>query len=326
LLDLLLADPDDARGGDIHQTAYAQPALFAFEHAMTELWRSLGVEPDAVLGHSIGELGATWAAGVYNLADAMRLVCERGRLMPRLPGDGAMAMVRGAPDEVSRALPDGVEIAAINGPEHLVITGPRDAVAAALARLEDEYLYVKELKTSHAFHSAMMEPMLDSFEAVARSIAFAPPRIPLVSCLSGKLLGHDEMPDARHWRRHARMPTLFQAGVDALLASGVDIVLEVGPHHVLAELGKQCARRSGVSALWLCSARRDRDAWETLAGTAAALFTAGAAMDWSGLDAEVPRRRGPLPTYPFQRERVWLDDASLRSLVGPLAASPEASP
>lgn len=322
LLDVMFSEetaPADGAGA-LDQTRYTQPALFAFEYAMTELWRSFGVEPAAVIGHSVGEMAAACAAGVFSLADGLRLTCERGRLLHSAPGHGGMALVRATPDEVTDMLAPGVEIAAINGVDYTVISGDHDALAGVLKRCEEAFFYVQPLRTSHAFHSALMEPVLEPFHALAsRDVTYAAPRIPMVSCTTGRLLAAGEVPDADHWRRHIRQPTLFHASITALLDSGVTALLEVGPHFVLGDLGKRSAKAAGRGRehLWLSSARRDRDSWQPLLDAVAQLFAHGVAIDWAGLAADSPRRRLHLPTYPFQRQRAWLDPADLRTFTPP---------
>lgn len=316
LLEVMFAASEVASGESaLTRTCYAQPALFAFEYAMTALWRSLGVEPTAVIGHSVGELAAAHTAGVFSLRDGVRLVCERGRLMQSAPGPGGMALVRATPEEVSALLTPDVEIAAVNGVDHLVLSGPSDSLASVLGRCEEAFFYVKLLHTSHAFHSALMDSILEPLYAVAdQDMEYAAPRISMVSCTDGRLFEPDEVPDARYWCRHARLPTLFHAGTTALLASGVTVLLEVGPHFVLGDLGKRCAKAAGEGRelAWLGSARRDAASWTQLLDAVAELFVRGVDIDWAGVAADAPRRRLHLPTYPFQRQRAWIPQTALR--------------
>ncbi|ACY13745.1 6-deoxyerythronolide-B synthase [Haliangium ochraceum DSM 14365] len=318
LLEVMFASPDDASSAEaLTQTNYAQPALFAYEHAMSALWRSFGIEPAAVIGHSVGEIAAACAAGVFSLADGMRLICERGRLMHAAPGAGGMALVRASADEVEALLVPEVEIAAINGADYTVLSGPQDSLAGVLARCEEEFFYVKPLHTSHAFHSAFMEPVLAPLRAFAdREVEFSAPALAFVSCTHGRLFAPGEVPDAAYWSRHARAPTLFHAGVEALLDTGITTFLEVGPHFVLGDLGKRSAKAlgRGEGLAWLSSARRDDDGWTALLDAMAQLFVRGVEIDWSAVAVaagERPRRLH-LPTYPFQRQRAWIPAEGLR--------------
>src|SRR5205814_8911150 len=187
--------PDDSGDAElIHQTAYTQPALFALEYALAQLWRSWGIEPSAVLGHSIGEYAAACQAGVFSLRDGMRLVAARGRLMQATPACGHMAAIFAPLASVQQAIADcshRVSIAALNGPQHVVISGDATLVDSAVARLEADGVRARPLLVSHAFHSALMDPMLDDFERVAETVRFAPPRLRLISNVTGESIGSE---------------------------------------------------------------------------------------------------------------------------------------
>ncbi|MFI9382166.1 SDR family NAD(P)-dependent oxidoreductase [Kutzneria sp. NPDC052558] len=293
-LDAVLAHLDgDLRGAmfdgtaDLSQTGYTQPALFAIEVALFRLLESWGVKPDFLVGHSIGELAAAHVAGVLSLADACRLVTARGRLMQALPEGGAMVAVQGTEAEVLPYLSEKVSIAAINGPDSVVVSGDEDAVLAVAARFEK----TKRLKVSHAFHSPLMDPMLDEFRAIAEGISYAQPRISVVSNLTGELVAEF---DAEYWVRHVREAVRFHDGVTTLRAQGVTTFLEVGPDGVLAAMAE------GSVALL----RRDRDEVEAATAALAGLHVRGIKVDWLKL---ISGRLIDLPTYAFQRERFWIN-------------------
>nr|MCU0508567.1 amino acid adenylation domain-containing protein [Anaerolineae bacterium] len=296
-------------GGDaalVHDTTYTQPALFALEYALAQLWQSWGIRPDALLGHSIGEFVAAAVAGVFSLEDGLRLVAARGRLMGSLPSGGAMAAVFAEPGQVAPLLDPGVGLAAVNGPKSVVISGRGEAVAASVARLETAGLTVRPMTVSHAFHSPLMDPILDEFEAIAASVPANAPAIPIVSNLTGKL--HASAPDAAYWRRHLREAVQFDAGMAALAEAGVRALIEMGPQPTLINMGKRCL--PGHEALWLPSLRKPdaadgRADWSALLESLGQYWSAGYDVDWRAFDAPYSRRKVGAPTYPFQRERHW---------------------
>ena len=300
-----------SRSSLLDETAYAQPALFALEYALAELWRSWAVEPAVVLGHSVGELAAACVAGVFSLEEGLRLVAERARLMQALPGDGTMVAVLAPEARVAAAIEDhgkGVSIAAINGPENVVISGPSDALRAVVAALEGEDVKVQPLRVSRAFHSSLIEPMLDDFEQAARSISLHAPRIPLVSNVTGEVLPAGEVPDAAYWRRHTRAPVKFLAGIQALYAQGCELLLEIGPTPVLTYLGSQCLPEAQVR--WLPSLVERQSDWSVMLGSLSALCLGGVEVDWRGFDKDYARERLSLPNYPFERKRYWFTEGA----------------
>jgi len=304
----------------LDETAYTQPALFAVEVALAELWRSWGVEPDFVLGHSVGEVAAACVAGAFSLEDGLRLIAARGRLMQQLPRDGAMAVIFASEERVVAALEpyaDRVNVAAVNGPASVTISGAAAELQAVIGELEARGVESRALTVSHAFHSPLMDPVLEPFAGVARTVSFQPPRLPLVSNVTGRLFAEDETPDAAYWREHVRRPVRFADGMDALTAAGVSVFLEIGPQPHLVGMGRRAL--PSARALWLPSLRRKRVDGEVLRESLGALYEAGVDIDWAGVYAGRRRRKVPLPTYPFERERYWLDVTPSSSFAAPAA-------
>lgn len=293
-----------------------QPAIFVVEYALSRLWRSWGIEPAAVIGHSLGEFAAAQVAGCLSLDDALRLVAARGRLLHGVTADGAMVSALASRETVEHAIaPWGAElaIAAVNGAASVVFSGARKAAEEAAARLAATGVKCKVLAIAQASHSPLVDEILDAFTAEASTIDARPPRIPLVSNVTGAW--RSEAPDAAYWRRHLRQPVLFADGLETLGQAGHRVFLELGPHPTLAALGEQ----SGVGgATWIASLHRDTDAGEHLARALGALWTAGARIDWRAVHASRPRRAVALPTYPFQRRRFWVPQGR------PATVSPQA--
>ncbi|HET7143577.1 MAG TPA: type I polyketide synthase, partial [Anaerolineales bacterium] len=309
LLEIILpSEPSERNDSIIHQTTCTQPALFAFEYALAEMWRSWGVEPHAVLGHSVGEYVAACIAGVFSLEDGLRLITERARLMGGLPQNGSMAAVFADAPRVTDALKpyrDQISIAAVNGPENTVISGESSAVQRVLDALTKLGISSKPLTVSHAFHSVLMDSILDDFETAARRIHFNAPRIPLGSNLFGDILAPDQIPDADYWRRHIRAEVKFSAGMQSLARLGIDAFIEIGPSPVLLSMGKRCLPES--KAAWLSSLRQGQEDWKIVLDSFGKLYVQGAQVDWAGFDQGYTRRKVTLPNYPFERQRYWLE-------------------
>ena len=298
----------------IDETQYTQPALFALEYALAALWRSWGVEPVAVVGHSVGEYVAACVAGVFSLEDALHLVAVRARLMQTLPQNGTMAAVLAGEDQVRAAIApyaDSVSIAAINSPQNTVISGKADDVLAALERLRQEGVEAKLLTVSHAFHSPLVEPILDEFEQYARSVQHQAPVIDFVLNSTGRLLDETSRLDAAYWRRHAREAVRFAESISTLRERGMRVFLEIGPAPVLTGLARQCVGNSDVT--WLASLRKDRDGWSQMLSSLSSLFVLGVNPDWQSFNGPRVRHRVALPTYPFQRRRHWMDTQRRKS-------------
>ncbi len=306
LLDVIF--PDHSDSGLIHETAYTQPALFALEYALANLWMSWGVRPDYVMGHSVGEYVAATVSGVFSLEDGLKLIAARGSMMQSLPHDGDMAVVFAAEDIVRKAVEsfkDDVSIAGVNGPENTVISGRKAALHRILLQFEKEKIDYRALTVSHAFHSPLMDPILDKFEQVAQEITYHSPKIPIVSNLDGKLLGEGIIPDAAYWRKHIRQAVQFYAGMQTLEQLGCNVFVEPGPHPTMIGMGRKCV--PSLQAVWIPSLKREQDDWQMLLDSLGSLFLANYRIDWSGYEKDYHRQRLPLPTYPFQRERYWLE-------------------
>jgi len=296
----------------LQQTSYAQPALFAVEYALAQLWRSWGIEPDAVMGHSAGEFAAACVAGVFSLEDGLRLVAARGRLMQALPPYGRMAAVMADDRAVAEAIARsgaGASIAALNGPGGTVVSGAPEAVSSLLEALRQRDIQSKLLDTCHAFHSPLMASMLPEFERIARSVTFRDPEIAFISNVSGKQAG-GEIAQPGYWADHILKPVRFAEGVSSLHRMGIDAYLETGPKPTLVGLAQQCPDERETSAgaplSWLASLRPHRSDWQQTVESLAQLYVRGAQVDWAAFDKPHKRRKVNLPTYPFQREAYWL--------------------
>jgi acyl transferase domain-containing protein/acyl-CoA synthetase (AMP-forming)/AMP-acid ligase II len=301
-------------------TAVAQPALVALEWALAEQWRAWGVEPAAVIGHSVGEVTAACVAGVLSLEDALRLVVERGRRMGELPAGGGMIAVRTGAARAEAALAglgDSLAVAAYNAPREVVLSGRQEALRVVATALEAEGVRVRELAVSHAFHSPLVEPMLSGFAEVLAGIPMRPPRILLVSNRTGRPVGA-EIATPDFWLRQCREPVRFADGLAFLLGRGFEVFLEIGPQPALLAFGRQIEEgaESG-SRLWLPSLRRGRPDAAQMLESLGALWTEGAVPSLAPLYPG-QRPRIDLPTYPFQRRRYWTPAAVEAGPVGPV--------
>ena len=305
LLDVVFSSPETS---PIEQSAWAQPATFALEVALAALWRSWGIEPVAVMGHSLGEYAAACVAGVLSLEDGLRLVAERGRLSGALPGDGAMISVA-APEEVVAAevarSGGAANIAAFNAPQQLVVSGLRPAVESIARRLEAAGVQVKRLRVPHAAHSPLVEPMLPGLRRALEAVRFDAPRVALVSNVTGRLAGQAELARPDYWLAHLREPVQFARSMETLAAQGITHFVELGPHPVLLGMGAECL--PGPEREWLPSLHRERPDWQVLLESLQRLYVCGADVSWAGFDREYPRRRVAWPAYPFRRRRHWME-------------------
>ncbi|MDC0708727.1 type I polyketide synthase [Stigmatella sp. ncwal1] len=313
LLEVLFSPPDDP---SIHQTLYSQPALFSLQFSLCKLWESWGVRPSALIGHSVGEFAAACLSGSLDLHDALRLVSSRARLMQSLPLNGSMLAVQAPSDVVRQALPSSsshlVSIAALNGPRSTVLSGEHNALLHIASSLELSGIKSQRLSVSHAFHSPLLEPILDEFQRFAASIPSRPPRLKLISNLSGLPFSQGQAPDALYWRRHAREPVLFEQGMRSLADSGFSLFLEIGPHPTLSSLARTFLDSGDGAQTWLSSMHRERDESAQLLASAAALYARGVDFDWEGFYRHRGGRKVSLPTYPFEHKRYWIPPESRR--------------
>ncbi len=329
----------------LDQTAYTQPALFAIEYALAKLWESWGIKPNIVMGHSVGEYVAATVAGVWSLEAGLKLIATRGRLMQQLPASGEMIAVMASELKVSQLLTayrDKVAIAAINGSESTVISGESVTVRAIASRLESEGIKTKQLQVSHAFHSPLMEPMLAEFEAVANQISFNQPTIPIMSNVTGAK-ADNSIATAQYWVNHVRQPVRFAQAMAALHTQGYEIFLEIGPKPILLGIGRQCLPEN--VGIWLPSLRpsqiplptplrKERGVegiplergkpddtelfssdWQQMLSSLGQLYVKGAKVDWLEFYRDDRHQKVVLPTYPFQRQRYWVESKGDRQNV-----------
>jgi acyl transferase domain-containing protein len=290
----------------LDETRYTQPALFAVEYAMAELWRSWGIEPMAVMGHSVGEYVAACVAGVLSLEDGLRLIATRGRLMQALPPGGAMMAIF-APEAAVRAEMAShggrVSVAAVNTPGQVVISGEAGAVESIGAVFSTRGVRCQALKVSHAFHSVLVEPMLDAFEQVAAGITFSAPRVRLISNLTGTLADPAQVSRPGYWREHVREAVRFEAGLRTLATLKPDVCIEIGPHPTLLAFAE--ATFGSEAPLLVPTLRRGRPDREQALEALGSMYLAGADIDWRAVHDKSGGRVTDLPTYPFRRERYW---------------------
>ena len=292
----------------LNQTELAQPALFVIEYALARLFMAWGVEPEAMTGHSLGEYVAACLAGVMSLDDALLLVAARGRLMQTVP-TGAMVAVSLPEADVQQLLGEELSLAAVNGPGLCIVSGPTATIERLEAQLSVDHINYRRLHTSHAFHSAMMDSILDTFAAQVRRISLQPPQIPYLSNLTGTWITPAEATDPLYWVNHLRQTVRFSQGVRELLKEPTRILLEIGPGQSLSTIAKLHTSHIDSRAI-LNSVRHPRDLQSDVAvvlTTLGKLWLAGVAIKWPKLYPSNDRRRIPLPGYPFERQRYWID-------------------
>lgn len=311
LLALLYPAANDVQKAarQLKETSIAQPALFVIEYALAQLWIEWGIRPAAMIGHSIGEYVAACLAGVFSLADALRLVAARGRLMQQMP-HGEMLVVPLAEERVRDLLDKGLSLAAVNAPELCVVSGKAERVAELERRLGTQPgVQCSRLPTSHAFHSWLMDPILDVFTKEVEKVSLQTPTLPYISNVTGAWITAEEATDAHYWTRHLRHTVRFADGIKTLTKDADWLALEVGPGRTLSTLAKQqLAKQSGTLLFSSLPQAQDAgDGVEFLLRTLGTLWLAGGRVDWSGFHAHGQRRRIPLPTYPFERQRYWIE-------------------
>ena len=324
LLDVMLGSGDAA---ELDDPAWTQPCIYAVECALTALWSSVGVRPDVVVGHSLGEIAAAQAAGAFSLEDGLRFAAARGALMGALGEEGAMAAVFATPARVAAAVEElnaagrgsPVSVAADNG-MHQVISGPAEAVESLVKGFEAARMRVRRLRRSPAYHSALVEPALDDLEAVVDGIETAAPQVAYVSSMAGQALEEGETLDGRYWRRQARAPVAFRTCVETLAAMGVEAVIEIGPDTVLGPtIATAWPPGTGRAEPVIASSLRQPTAGKPdptdgsgFLDALAAAYRAGIDVSFEGLFAGEARRRVALPGYPFQHQRHWVEQPRRR--------------
>ena len=292
----------------LRQTSIAQPALFTIEYALAKLWMSWGVNPEAMVGHSIGEYVAGCLAQVFSLDDALSLVAARGRLMQQLPG-GAMLAVSLSEAEIKGLLGDDLSLAAVNAPGLCVVSGENAAVDVLEKELGRRDVGYSRLHTSHAFHSKMMDPILAEFRQTVGRVRLNPPQIPIISNTTGAWMRAEEAMDPGYWVRHLRQTVRFSDSIEELIKESNRILLEVGPGHSLCTLAKQQIKNLKEPQVLssLRHPKEDRSDVEFILTTLGKLWLAGVEVDWNGFYQDEKRSRVPLPTYPFERRRYWVE-------------------
>lgn len=308
-------DQTEEAAEQLKQTIFTQPALFAIEYALAKLWLSWGVRPRAMIGHSIGEYVAACLAGVMSLEDALTLVAARGRLMQSLPG-GAMTSVTLPEAELASLLDERLSIAAVNGPSFCVISGETEAVEEQEKLLTDRGHLCRRLHTSHAFHSAMMDSILEPFVELVKTIKLSAPQLPYISNVTGTWVTATEATDPHYWARHLRETVRFDAGVTELAKIPNAVLLEVGPGRTLTKL-TQSHLQKGATLYSLPGPQEKKSELRTMLDAVGALWLAGRQIDWAGFSSGRRQRRIPLPTYPFERKRYWIEPNSAEVSVAP---------
>ncbi len=321
LLEVMFATDSDA-GETLRHTSYAQPALFAVEMGLARLWQSWGIEPDVVLGHSVGQYAAACVAGVFSLEDGARLIAERGRLFGSLPEGGRMVAVFADAQKVERVAEEfpHISVAAYNGP-NTVLSGPGADLEEIVAKLTGDGLRCTWLDTSHAFHSELLDPVLDEFETYAKGFEFAVPYLPLVCNRTGAVLTADTPLDAQYWRRHSRQPVQFAESVRTVAALGCSVLMEIGPQPVLTNAAMQAWPESSAAPRAIVCLRKDADARRQMAEAVGAAYVAGHRPDFAAMHHR-SHHRLELPTYPFQRRRIWPKTSGATGVTGGGTAVP----
>ena len=292
-------------GDGLDETRYTQPALFAIEVALFRLFESWGVRPDYVAGHSIGELAAAHVSGVLTLPEACVVVAARGSLMQALPSGGAMIAIQASEDEVTPLLSTGVGIAAINGPTSIVVSGEEGPALEVAAHFEERGRRVKRLTVSHAFHSALMNPMLPEFRTVTAGVGYAQPTIPIVSNVTGQLATAEQVASPDYWVEHVRAAVRFCDGVRTLAEHGVTTFVELGPNGVLTGMAQGCLDDTD-GVVFAPALRKDKPEPHAVLAALGALWTRGAGVDWAAQFAGTDASDVDLPTYAFDHKHYWL--------------------
>ena len=304
LRDLLFSTDEDARAR-LRETRFTQPAIFAISYSLARLWMSWGLKPSALIGHSVGEFVGATLAGIFSLSDAARLVATRARIVQELPG-GAMLAARLSAGQAAEFLNDEVSLAAANSPRLSVLSGPFDAIAKIEAIFAERGIAARRLDTSHAFHSAMVEPVVERFAEMVRSVKLSAPVSPIVSCVTGDFLANEQATDPQYWANHLRATVRFADAVGRVLEKDGYALLEVGPGQTLAQLSRQHSAKTPRHEI-VHSLAEETDENEALATALGRLWVAGVPIDWRKMSLGQVRRRVSLPGYPFERQRYFAD-------------------
>ena len=315
LLDVLLSSDREA-AETLRHTSFAQPAIFAVEMGLARLWQSWGIEPDVVLGHSVGQYAAACVAGVFSLEDGARLIAERGRLFGSLPAGGRMVAVFADPEYVERAgeaFPR-VSVGAYNG-RNTVLSGPGEDLEQIVAACSQDGTRCTWLETSHAFHSELLDPVLDEFDSFAKQFSYAAPTLPLVCNRTGAVLTADTPLNAQYWRKHSRQPVQFTESVQTVAGLGCSVLMEIGPQPILTAAALQCWPESAAAPTAIVSLRKGANAQRQITEALATTYVSGHRPDFAARQ-DTPGRRLELPTYPFQRRRYWPKTAGLTGTGG----------
>lgn len=310
LRDILYPDEENVEEASqkLNQTFVTQPALFTIEYALAKLWNAWGIHPEVLVGHSIGEYVAACLAGVFSLEDALSLVATRGRLMQELP-EGSMLAVHLSEKEIQSFLDNEISLAAINAPSLCVVSGEREMIGNLEKQLSKKNVVCRHLITSHAFHSKMMDPIIDTFHEEVKKVRFHPPQIPFLSNVTGSWITADEATNPNYWAKHLRQTIRFFDCVGELLKKPNRVLLEVGPGHTLSLLARKHPQRT-KKHLILSSIHHPHEETSDIAfilNTLGRLWLAGIQVAWSGFYKNEKRLRLPLPTYPFERQRFWIE-------------------
>ncbi|MFB2772373.1 SDR family NAD(P)-dependent oxidoreductase [Pelatocladus sp. BLCC-F211] len=313
LKDILYPSNLEATQAELQQTCLTQPALFVIEYALAKLWMAWGVHPKVMIGHSIGEYVAACISGVFSLKEALNLVVIRGRLMQQIES-GSMLSVSISAQEIQPMLSSELSLAASNAPSLCVVSGSTNAIKVLQNRLTEQGVDCRQLHTSHAFHSQMMEPILEPFVQHVREVNLKPPQIPFISNVTGTWMTAEQATDPDYWARHLRQPVLFNEGITELLQQSEQIFLEVGPGRTLTTLAK---RQLLSQTLVLTSLRHPQEQVSDVAfllNTLSRLWLTGLQINWTGFYNHEQRRHVSLPTYPFERQRYWIEANSETTL------------
>lgn len=306
----------------LQDTFFTQPSIFVIEYALARFWQSLGIEPATMAGHSIGEFVAATLAGVWEPVDALRIIALRGRLMQNLPR-GSMMAVSSSADSIAKILPTTLQIASNNAPTLCVVSGPEADVALFQRQLEVENVVCRHLHTSHAFHSAMMDSMVEPLREAIAKIQLRPPARPFVSTVTGRPITAAETTNPAYWAHHARATVEFSKAIQYLKDQGHDLFLECGPRSTLCSLARQhfAPDRPCTAIPTFADTHENNTEWASLLFALGSLWQNGLSIDWDAFYTNEDRRRIPLPTYPFERQRFWVQPAAAQPLQATSSAS-----